>query len=247
MTQLVGILNITPDSFSDGGLFTDFETASAQVEKMFADGAAYVDIGAESTRPGAEQLTPSEEWHRLAPILTEALAHYPGHISVDTYHAETAEMALGLGDVIINDVTGMNNPAMVDVVARHKARCIISHLPGADIQAAHATAPASTVAQVKNELLERAALLESKGVPRDNIWLDPGIGFGKTMELNKQLLEFAKEVPDYKVMIGYSRKRFLGEGRMELEPNLAAGRVAIASGAAYLRVHDVAGHVGIIK
>lgn len=246
MTQLVGILNITPDSFSDGGLYTDFETAVSQAEQMFADGASFVDVGAESTRPGAEQLTPSEEWHRLAPVLTELVAHYPTQISVDTYHPETAEMALELGDVIINDVTGMNNPGMVEVVAQHKARCIISHLPGANIQEAHQQAPVSTVEQVKNDLLERAALLESKGVPRQNIWLDPGIGFGKTMELSRQLLEFAKEVPGYQVMIGYSRKRFLGENRMEIQPNIEAGRVAIAAGAAYLRVHDVAAHKQLV-
>ena len=95
---------------------------------------------------------------------------------------------------------------------------------------------------VVDDLLARAATLQAAGLGKDQIMLDPGIGFGKTPELNRQLLEFARYVPDYQVMIGYSRKRFLGEGRMELEPNLAAGRLAIAAGAAYLRVHDVAGH-----
>lgn len=246
MTQLVGVLNITPDSFSDGGLYTDFETAVAQAKQMFADGATIVDVGAESTRPGAEQLSPAEEWHRLSPVLAYLVKKYPGRISVDTYHPETAQMSLELGDCIINDVTGMNNPAMMEVVTRHKARCIVSHLPGADIQAAHQQAPVSTVKQVKSDLLARAAVLESKGLPRDHIWLDPGIGFGKTMELNRQLLEFAREVPDYTVMIGYSRKRFLGDNRMELEPNLEAGRTAIAAGADYLRVHDVAGHKQLV-
>lgn len=242
MVQLVGILNITPDSFSDGGLFDNFQAAMDQTSQMFNDGASLVDIGAESTRPGAQQLAPAEEWQRLAPILTDLLKKYPGKISVDTYHPETAEMALGLGDVIINDVTGMNNPSMIEVVAARKARCIISHLPGPDIQAAHKEVPVTTVAQVKDDLLKKAALLESKGVPRGNIWLDPGIGFGKTMELNRELLEFAKQVPDYTVMIGYSRKRFLGENRMDIETNIEAGKVAIAAGADYLRVHDVAGH-----
>jgi dihydropteroate synthase len=191
MTQIIGILNVTPDSFSDGGLFDDFEAATKQADEMFKYGAALVDVGAESTRPGARQLTAAEEWHRLSPILTYLLKKYPGMVSVDTYHPETAEMALQAGDVIINDVTGMNSPGMVEVVARHKARCIISHLPGADIQAAHKAAPANTVEQVKADLLNQAALLESKGVPHDNIWLDPGIGFGKTMELNAKLLDFA--------------------------------------------------------
>jgi dihydropteroate synthase len=247
MAQLIGILNITPDSFSDGGLYDDFDAAIKQAKQLFDDGAALVDIGAESTRPNATALTAAEEWQRLAPIVTHLQDIYPGRISVDTYHPETAEMALGLGDIIINDVTGMNNPAMVETVAARGARCIVSHLPGADIQAAHLETSVTTVEQVKKDLLERAALLESKGLARDRIWLDPGIGFGKTMELNRQLLEFAGEVPDYGVVIGYSRKRFLGENRMELAVNLEAGRTAIAAGAAYLRVHDVAGHKDLVQ
>jgi dihydropteroate synthase len=145
-----------------------------------------------------------------------------------------------LGNIIINDVTGMNNPAMIDTVSRAKARVIVSHLPGADIQAAHKSDLIDSVDTVKNDLLAKAAELKERGVT--DIILDPGIGFGKTPELNRKLVEFAREVPDFPVMIGYSRKRFLGDKRMELEPNLEAGRAAIAAGAAYLRVHDVAGH-----
>lgn len=247
MTQLVGILNITPDSFSDGGAFTDPSVALAHADKLFADGAALIDIGAESTRPGATPLTPAEEWERLEPVLGTLLARYPGQISLDTYHPETAERALRLDStVIINDVTGMTNPAMVETVARHKARCIISHLPATDPQAAHYQAPIDDVSDVRNDLLQKLALLGDKGVPVGNIILDPGIGFGKTPGLNGALLEFAKYVPGHDVMIGYSRKRFLGEKRMELGTNLQAGRKAVASGAAYLRVHDVAGHKQII-
>ena len=243
MTQLVGVLNVTPDSFSDGNLFLRPAAAVSQAEQMFADGAALVDIGAESTRPGAMPITPEEEWQRLEPVLSALLKHYPGKLSVDTYHPETAERALSLGDVIINDVTGMKNPAMIDVVVRHQARCIISQLPTADTQSAHAAAQLLNDQEViKRDLLAAAQLLESRGLKHKQIILDPGIGFGKTPELNRKLLKFASEVPDYKVMIGYSRKRFLGDQRMELEPNLAAGRIAIKAGTAYLRVHDVAGH-----
>lgn len=247
MTQLIGILNLTPDSFSGDGVFDDLEIAIQQARQMFEAGAALVDVGAESTRPGARRLTPAQEWQRLEPTLSRLLETYPGKLSVDTYHPETAEAALALGDVIINDVSGMSNPAMVEVVSRHKAHCIVSHLPGSDIQAAHQGEPVKTVETVKNDLLAKARELESKGLDHERIWLDPGIGFGKTMELNRQLLEFACEVPDYKVVIGYSRKRFLGEQRMELAPNLAAGRTAIAAGAAYLRVHDVAGHKELVQ
>jgi len=243
MTQLVGVLNVTPDSFSDGNLFLKPAAAIKQAEQMFADGATLVDIGAESTRPGAVPIRLEEEWQRLEPVLTALIKRFPGKLSVDTYHPETAERALNLGDVIINDVTGMKSPAMVDVVVRHQARCIISQLPTGDTQSAHTAAQLLDDQEaIKRDLLAAAQLLESRGIKRDQIILDPGIGFGKTPELNRKLLKFARELPDYKVMIGYSRKRFLGDQRIELEPNLAAGRVAIAAGTAYLRVHDVAGH-----
>jgi dihydropteroate synthase len=246
MTQLVGVLNVTPDSFSDGDLFLDPAAAVAQAKRLFAEGAVLVDIGAESTRPGATPLTPYQEWQRLEPVLKELLVSFPGKLSVDTYHPETVAKTLALGDVMINDVTGLNNPAMVEAVTKRPARVIISHLPGQDIQAAHQGKPVNDVNIVKNDLLAKAQELESKGLKREQIILDPGIGFGKTMELNGELLKFAEQAPDYQVMIGYSRKRFLGDNRLELEPNLAAGRVAIKAGTAYLRVHDVAGHRSLL-
>lgn len=242
MACLVGILNITPDSFSDGGRFDEPAAALAQAAKLFADGAALLDVGAESTRPGAAPLAPEQEWQRLEPILPRLVELYPGKISLDTYHPETAAKALELGDVIINDVTGMNNPSMVDVVVQHNARCIISHLRGADPQAVHQGELINDIQVVVDELLAKADLLRARGLPKDKIILDPGIGFGKTPALNRRLLEFAHYTPDYPVMIGYSRKRFLGDHRLELEPNLEAGKIAIMAGATYLRVHDVAGH-----
>ncbi len=243
MVYLVGILNITPDSFSDGGLFVDPAAALTHADRLFRDGASLIDVGAESTRPGAKPLSADQEWLRLEPILGRLLAKYPGKISLDSYHPETVGRALAVGPVIINDVTGLNNPAMLAAVIKHKPpKVIISHLHGADVQAAHQSALVSDIEQVKRELLAKADQLGHSGFKRQQIILDPGIGFGKTMELNQQLLRFARLVPEYTVMIGYSRKRFLGEHRMELEPNVAAGRVAIAAGARYLRVHDVAGH-----
>ncbi len=247
MVKLVGILNVTPDSFSDGGQFNDSKSALARAAKLFDDGASLVDVGAESTRPGAERLSTGVEWQRLSQILQQLIELYPEHISVDTYHPETAAKALGLGGVIINDVTGMNNPDMRKLVIKHKARCIISHLPGMDIQAAHTGRLIGSVQEVAGDLLAKAELLKKGGLAKEGIILDPGIGFGKTVELNWKLLEFAKYVPDYKVMIGYSRKRFLGDKRMELETNLAAGRIAAEAGAAYLRVHDVAGHRQLVQ
>lgn len=242
MVQLVGILNVTPDSFSDGGQFFDPADALAQAERLCADGAGLIDVGAESTRPNAEPLTDDEEWARLEPVLKVLLDRYPGRISLDSYHPATVRRALKLGPVIVNDVTGMHNPEMVQVVLELKPRVIISHLPGTDIQQAHRQTSVTTVQQVKADLLAQAAALQTGGLPAENIILDPGIGFGKTPEVNWELLTFARLVSDYSVMIGYSRKRFLGEDRMELAPNVQAGKVSIESGAAYLRVHDVAGH-----
>lgn len=248
--QLVGILNITPDSFSDGGKFAHTESALKQAEKLFADGAAIVDVGGESTNPRSKPLTTNEEWGRIKDVLKVLLAKYPGRISLDSHHPETIRRATELGLFIINDVTGFNNPEMVKVAAELQLPVIVSHLPakfGTDIAAAHASSePVDDIAVVKTELLEREAELIKAGVKPENIILDPGIGFGKTMELNGRLVEFAREVPGKPVMIGYSRKRFLGENRMDLEPNLAAGRRAIAAGATYLRVHDVKAHKTLI-
>ncbi len=245
--KLVGILNVTPDSFSDGGQYFDPTMAISQADKLFADGASIVDVGAESTRPNATKLTADQEWQRLQPVLEVLIHKYTGKISVDTYHPETIRRALAIGPVIVNDVTGMNTPDMINIVAELKPMVIISHLPDMDIQLAHQTTPITNVNQVKDDLLAKAQQLIDRGLPINRIILDPGIGFGKTPDVNVQLLKFAELVPSFDVMIGYSRKRFLGENRMELAPNLDAGRIAINSGAKYLRVHDVAGHTQIIK
>lgn len=245
MTQIVGILNVTPDSFSDGGLYFDSQVAIAQAHQLFADGAAMVDIGAESTRPGATVLSDDEEWARLEPILRELLPSYPCRLSIDSYHPATIGRALDMGDVVVNDITGLQHHDMVGLVIERRPRVIISHLPASDAQTAHQQEPISSANRVRDELLATAEMLETAGVARDRIIIDPGIGFGKTMELNWELLKFAQLAPDYAVMIGHSRKRFLGEHRMEIEPNLAAAKIAIEHGAAYLRVHDVAAHASL--
>jgi len=244
MVQIVGILNVTPDSFSDGGQYIDPAVAIDRAERLLADGARIVDIGAESTRPNAEALSDAVEWERLEPILNILIPKYPGQISIDTYHPATVKKAWAIGPVIINDVTGFNDSKMRESAASLHSTIIISHLPsGLTIQQAHEQTPVQSVQQVKDELLARAKMMIDLGLSHDNIILDPGIGFGKTPEVNQQLLAFAARVPDYKVMIGYSRKRFLGEHRMDIGPNLAAGTIAITSGAVYLRVHDVASHM----
>lgn len=218
MTQnpvgLMGILNVTPDSFSDGGLYFDPEKAINHTQTLFEQGADFVDIGAESTRPEAVQLSPDKEWQRLKPILGLLIGAYPGQISLDTYHPETLERAITeAGSVIANDVTCFSNPRMVEIVAKHQIRCILSHLPekfDGDIQAAHQGGKIDSVTQVVDELLKRRDHLIAAGIPPELIILDPGIGFGKTMKLNWRLLEIGRDLPsEITVLIGYSKKRFL--------------------------------------
>lgn len=243
MTKLVGILNLTPDSFSDGGQYVDPARALAHAEQLFANGATLIDVGAESTRPGATALTPEAEWQRLEPVLPELLKRYPNKIMLDSYHPETIDRALGLGSVYVNDITGLSNPAMVDVIVlRDPIGVVISHLPATTPAAAHAGELVASADIIVQDLLGRAQTLRQRGYDVSKIVLDPGIGFGKTPDLNRELLQFARLVPEYDVMIGYSRKRFLGEDRMDIALNLAAGREAVQAGAVYLRVHDVDGH-----
>lgn len=243
--ELVGILNVTPDSFSGDGIIAPDEVFD-KANQLVNDGASYIDVGAQSTRPGASYLGAEEEWSRLKPVLPGLSAMYGGQLSIDTYHPEVVRRAArDIGHIIVNDVTGFNNTEMIDAVAELRLPCIVSHLPeayGRDIQQAHRDKPVESVGQVTDELLSKCAKMMLHGIHKDMIILDPGIGFGKTMELNWKLLEFAKQVPNHEVMIGYSRKRFLGKNRMDTAPNVEAGKIAAAAGARYLRVHDVAAH-----
>lgn len=247
--ELVGILNITPDSFSDGGQNSSVELALAHARKLQQDGAAFIYVGAESTRPGAVPLTDDEEWARLEPVLGTLINEFDGQISLDTYHPQTVRRAMTFGKFIINDVTAFTDPHMIELAAESGMKCIVSHMPerfGADIQLAHKLKPIDSVGQVRDELLHRRDQMIARGVAKGNIIVDPGIGFGKTVQTNWDLLEFASIVPDIDVMAGYSCKKFLGEHHRGLEINLVAGRIAIAAGTKYLRVHDVAGHTTLL-
>ncbi|MDQ5886174.1 MAG: dihydropteroate synthase [Patescibacteria group bacterium] len=246
-TEIFGILNVTSDSFSDGGKYLEPEVALARADLLFRDGASYVDVGAESTRPGATAVSHEVELQRLDPVIIALLKKYPGLISLDSYNPDTIEHYAEISPTFIaNDVTGFNNSRMMEVVARFNLRCVLSHFPkkhNQDIQAAHNDPDKiSSASQVLDESLSRKAEMIAAGIPEENIILDPGIGFGKTPELNRELIEFASLVPGQDVMIGYSKKSFLGKDRFEIGTNLEAGLLAIKSGARYLRVHDVAGH-----
>lgn len=252
MTKIVGILNITPDSFSDGGLYIDPEQALEKVADLFSQGADMIDIGAESTRPGASSIPQETEWKRLKPVIDKLADIYDPHLfSVDTRHAFVAERIARewSPEVIINDVTGLQGGGMVKVITKYSMKVIVGHLPHqaeGDVARAH-TIRLDDQSMVRDELMAQYKHLITQGIASEKIILDPGVGFGKTCELNEKLVEFAQQVPNVPVMIGYSRKRFLGEERLSIAANTKHGQRAIRSGACYLRVHDVAPHVRLLS
>lgn len=253
MTEIVGILNVTPDSFSDGGKYHKTEKALRRVAEMFEEGADSIDIGAESTRPGASGTAIKEEWSRLEPVLQALGQHYPAQaFSIDTHRAEIAEQAVNLWsrDLTINDVTGLSGQRMVDVVAAQGLRVVIGHLPTrarGNIARSHHQARMTSQWEVRDQLITTYLKAVGQGVQPENIILDPGIGFGKSAELNRQLIGFASLVPNIPVMVGYSCKRFLGPNALSPSINCEMGRRAIHSGAAFLRVHDVAAHRKMLR
>jgi len=244
-TKIVGICNVTPDSFSDGGQYYDPEKAVARVLELFDQGADLVDIGAESTRPGAIPIGPDEEWLRLEPVLNDLAAQgVMEDISLDTMKPIIAERFIKLGGAVINDVSGLRDPAMVKLIAHHRGvQCVVGHLPKESPTEAHKARNSSLEPwQIVLYLRMRLRSLIGSGLLDSQIIVDPGIGFGKRPWLNYQLLSFAYSMQENPVMIGYSNKNFLDTVGIT---NLDAGRIAIESGVAYLRVHDVVGHVAL--
>lgn len=246
--EIFGILNVTPDSFSDGGEFFEPEAAISRGKEMLSEGASFIDIGGESTRPTAIPVSSEEEWGRVGSVLSAFLkqSEVRSRISLDTRNPETAEQFFRLGGEILNDVTGLPGGKMQELAAKYAKKVIVGHFPGKTIAEVHEQ-KIDSINQVRDELLQRHQELVNRGILPENIILDPNIGFGKTMECNWELLKFASLVPEYEVMIGHSRKRFLGEYRKEVTPNLKAAQIAIDSGARYLRVHDVLDHVRLLK
>lgn len=244
--KLVGILNVTPDSFSDGGQFFDPEKAIVQAKKMFGEGAYWVDVGGESTRPGAEELTPEQEWNRIKDVLKPLVQNFPNKISLDTKNWRTAHKFLRLGGNIINDVSGGCDPRMAETVASVNGKIILNHFPAWTTKEVHEQ-KISSMSQVVDDLMMAKEMFVSEGVDPNKIILDPGIGFGKTIELNWKLLKFGAVLPDERIYIGYSKKRFLGADRFEIEPNLTAAKIALENGAEFLRVHDVGEHTEFLS
>lgn len=245
-TLIMGILNVTPDSFSDGGRFLDPAAAIAEGEAMVAAGADLVDVGGESTRPGADPVSPTEELARVLPVVA-ALVALGIVVSVDTAKAEVAEAVLAAGAHVINDVTALADPSMAATVARHQAGLVVMHMQGTPRTMQAEPTYDDVVGEVRDYLVAAAERAIAAGVPPAAIVIDPGIGFGKTLEHNLRLLAATDVLAatGFPVMVGASRKAFLGTLLEQADPtdrDIGTGAVTaltIARGAAITRVHNV--------
>jgi dihydropteroate synthase len=248
--SVMGVVNVTPDSFSDGGVNLDPAAATATARRMVADGAAIVDVGGESTRPGAEGVSADEELRRVVPVLAE-LERVP--VSIDTSKAAVAARALELGAELVNDVTALRgDPELAGVVADHGAYLCLMHMRGKPRTMQDDPRYDDVVAEVARFLDERLSFAVAQGIPEEAICLDPGIGFGKTVEQNFELLRRLDELTALgrPILVGISRKSSLG--KIMGDPGAKTGSTAASVGAAVLayergasilRVHDVREHV----
>jgi dihydropteroate synthase len=243
-TVLMGVLNLTPDSFSDGGKYSDPDRAFARAIELEEQGADIVDVGAESTRPGSARVSEAEEIRRLIPVLKRLQGRLSVPVSVDTYKAEVAERALDLGVEIINDPTGLTfEPHVARVVSNHDAGLILNHMRGRPetwAKLGPMPDPISTIGRDLEATISRARLV---GIDKTRLVVDPGLGFGKRKEQNSLILGRLGQLAalDFPIMVGPSRKSFLAHSDPEETrfANAAAVTAAILGGAHIVRVHDV--------
>jgi dihydropteroate synthase len=243
----MGVVNITPDSFSDGGLFLDPAAAVAHALQLIAEGADLIDLGAESSRPGAVAVvSPEEELRRLLPVL-RGLRDAPVPLSVDTIKPEVMRAVLAEGASMINDINALRAPAALATVAASDAAVCLMHMQGTPGTMQQHPAYVDVVAEVQSFLSERVAAVRAAGIPLQRICIDPGFGFGKTLEHNLALLRQLRELEalGVPVLAGWSRKSSLGKitGKPagdRLAASIAAALIAAQNGAGILRVHDVA-------
>jgi dihydropteroate synthase len=252
----MGILNVTPDSFHDGGRYLNYALAVTRAREMAAAGAGIIDVGGESTRPGAEPVAVVEELNRVIPVI-EALVADPGiPVSIDTSKAAVAQAAVEAGATMVNDVTALRGDAgMASTVANVDCRICLMHMQGEPRTMQQDPHYGDVVAEIIEFFRERIEFAVSQGVRRENIILDPGIGFGKTLEHNLEILRRFDEFGSIglPLLIGVSRKRFIGmimddeETGQRLSGTIAANLIAFEKGASIFRVHDVAENFQALK
>ncbi len=247
-TLLMGILNVTPDSFSDGGTYFDIEKAVRHAHDMVHDGADIIDIGGESTRPGSEAVSLEEELGRVIPVIEKLSGTIPVPLSIDTYKSEIAQKALDAGATVVNDISGLRfDPDMAKVVANNQVPVIVMHIKGTPKDMQANPVYGNLIEEIIEYLEESSGIAEEAGVSPDKIIIDPGIGFGKTFEDNLEIIQRVSEFERIgkPILIGPSRKAFIGKilgdaPPMErVEGTAAAIAVSIMNGANIIRVHDV--------
>ncbi len=252
---IMGVLNVTPDSFSDGGQFFEARAAIEHGLRMVAEGAAIIDVGAESTRPGSQGVPADEQIRRAIPVI-EALAKKASvPVSIDTYNVEVAQAALNAGAAIINDITALSDQRMAQVAAKQQAPVVLMHIKGMPKTMQVDPKYDDVVGEVLEFLLSRAKQAEKSGIPSERIFVDPGIGFGKTVEHNLTLLKNIDRfvATGYRVLVGPSRKSFIGKITGKENPaerifgTAATVALCAAAGVSIVRVHDVAEMLDVIK
>jgi len=244
-TYVMGILNVTPDSFSDGGKFLNPDSAVLHAKQMMLDGADFIDVGGQSTRPGSEEIPVAQELERVIPVISKLKSEISLPISIDTYRSEVAEEALKNGATIVNDISAFNfDKRMPHVVSRYDASCVLMHIKGTPKNMQQNPEYKNVVDEVADYLHKAVALAESFGIKQ--IIIDPGFGFGKTLEHNLTILKQLDKLKELNkpILVGLSRKSMIGkilgtEVHERLEGTLAFNTIAILNGANIIRVHDV--------
>ncbi|MBN2182684.1 MAG: dihydropteroate synthase [Sedimentisphaerales bacterium] len=252
---VMGVLNVTPDSFSDGGEFFGTQKAIEHGLKMASDGAEIIDVGGESTRPGSEPVSTEQQIERVVPVIEALCKKIDIPVSVDTYNIEVAKAALDAGAAIINDITALSDERTAKLAAERQVPVVLMHMQGTPATMQTEPKYNDVVGEVLEFLLSRAKLAEQHGIPKERIFIDPGIGFGKTLEHNLLLLRKIDKfvTSGYRVLVGTSRKSFIGgiTGRKNPVERIfgTAATVALcaAAGVSIVRVHDVAEMTDVIK
>jgi dihydropteroate synthase len=254
----MGVLNVTPDSFSDGGQFFSIDKAIEHARQMIAEGADIIDVGGESTRPGSEFVSAAEELDRVLPVIEQLVTQTPVPISIDTTKVEVARAALKAGAEIVNDISALRfEPALADEVSRAKTGLVLMHSRGTPKTMQKLTPVEDIVTEVIVNLRHSVARAEEHGIAPESIAIDPGIGFGKTVAQNLELIarldQLRRAFPNFPLMIGTSRKYFIGKllggvpANLRLNGTLASVVAAVMNGAHIVRVHDVKPVVEALK